>query len=147
MFHNNYLSGVWDCRDKFSYISVIIILSVHSDSLISYQVYISYPHNSILLPTKILLPLYDGQILFIFEMFGAFVLKIICGLIMEASHILTVWYHGINRWLVRGVYIMAGGIYPIPTLKCAISCVSNHQIQMYSGSWNVAIKMLLVGKK
>jgi len=47
-FSSHYLSRVWDCRNKFSHISIIVILSIHSDSLISHQVHIPHSHNSTL---------------------------------------------------------------------------------------------------
>ena len=48
---------------------------------------------------------------------------------------------------MEGPRITAGGMRPIPTLKYAISCVSNCQTQMCSGFQNAAIKISLVGEK
>ena len=67
--------------------------------------------------------------------------KIMCELVMETSHISTIWSCGINMWLVKGLHIMTRGAYLILTLKDAISCISNCQTQICSGFSNTAIKI------
>ena len=70
-----------------------------------------------------------------------------CELVIKTSYISTIWSCGINMWLVKSLYIMTRGAYLISILKDAISCISNCQTQICSGSSNTAIKIWLVGKK
>ena len=136
---DNHLSKGWDykniCISSWMFIVAVWFLI----KFISYIFIVPSP-----LPTKILWPLHNRQILIIPKVTRSFVSNIICKLVMKTFYISTILSYMINRWLVKGTYETTTGVLP---LKIAIPCVSNHQTQIYLDFQNMAIKISLVSKK